>query len=66
MTSLTLPRKSSFNGLSARRLVRGSDVLKTMGDHALVNVICSGNKVWAELASKEYQWRLKNKKHIIK
>lgn len=59
-------RKSYSNGLSAKRLVRGSDVLKTMGDHALVNVICSGNETWSKLARKEYQWRVKHKKHIIK
>ncbi len=40
--------------------------VKKMGDHALMNVVCSGNKMWSEIASEEYQWRVENKKHIIK
>lgn len=31
--------------------------LKLMNDHALVNVICSGNKIWSDEAMKEWNKR---------
>ena len=38
-----------------------SEKLALMSLHALVNVCCSGNKEWSELAMEEYEKRKRNK-----